>query len=169
MTCCYLLSLPELPHEPTGKTAARQSSLLGHDSLRQKAATHASESDTKPAVKDEAHSQPSSSPASPQSSTPVQTSTSSSVTSLQVEGEKESELQAADLEAIGIAEKLRSVFDLHTKQRMKPGVNKRGVSIPSQQRFVHYWSQMLVGQDPRPFKQKRQPRKARIRSIKVHL
>lgn len=91
------------------------------------------------------------------------------MTSLSQEREEHSDLPAADLEMVGIAEKLRGVFDLHTRQRMKPGSGKRGVSIPSQQRFVHYWSRMITGQDARPFKQDRPSRKARIESISVKL
>lgn len=87
---------------------------------------------------------------------------------LQAEGdEEEGDEAAATKEASGIAAKLNEVFDLHTTQRMNPkaitgqgrqqGANMdspkkqvRGVSIPSQRRFVGYWTRVLSKQDPRP-------------------
>ena len=80
---------------------------------------------------------------------------------------------AADLEAKGMAEKLEYVFNLHTAQRMqtprpvlqgsrstaprndrtpvvRPTKAVKGVSIPSQRRFVGYWARVLSKQDPRP-------------------
>lgn len=168
MTCCYLLSLPELPQAPQAKTSAKKSSLLSHGSLRKayqdpSSKDHgevygAAPKDTLKPVHDP-----------DQVASPIDTSHDSSATSLNEEKESQTDLPAADLEMVGIAEKLRSVFDLHTRQRMKPGTSKRGVSIPSQQRFVHYWSRMMTGQDVRPFKQQRPSRKARVESITVRL
>ena len=50
---------------------------------------------------------------------------------------------------------LEQVLDLHTSKRMKPSFSasryrkpKMGVSIPSQQRWLSYWSQVLLGNGP---------------------
>lgn len=92
---------------------------------------------------------------------------------------------AANKEVAGMADKLRDVFQLHTTQRMRPdslvpqdtpavqareGQNSvtkpkkpvRGVSIPSQRRFVGYWSKVLSKQDPRPLDLLSPPNPARV-------
>lgn len=92
---------------------------------------------------------------------------------------------AANKEVAGMADKLRDVFQLHTTQRMRPdslvqpkspsegareaqgSVAKpkkpvRGVSIPSQRRFVGYWSKVLSKQDPRPLDLLSPPNPARV-------
>ena len=53
------------------------------------------------------------------------------------------------------ANTLEKVLDLHTSRRMKSSLYpsryqkpKMGVSIPSQQRWLAYWSQILVGKGP---------------------
>lgn len=50
---------------------------------------------------------------------------------------------------------LEKVLDLHASRRMKPSLHhsryqkpKMGVSIPSQQRWLSYWSQILAGKGP---------------------
>lgn len=125
----------------------------------------------------------------------------------------------ADLEALGMADKLEQIFDLHTRQRMKPPKSrkgtgqypassgtsspittsdsnlrtsspatpvekegatkenlgsaakdlvkpKRGVSIPSQRRFVRYWSRVLVKDDPRPLDLLAPPNASRIERVR---
>lgn len=90
---------------------------------------------------------------------------------------------AATREASDIADKLNEVFNLHTAQRMNPKYLKseedttgkqaasspaktkkpvRGVSIPSQRRFVGYWTRVLSKQDPRPLDLLAPPNPARI-------
>lgn len=58
------------------------------------------------------------------------------------------------------ANQLEKVLNLHTSRRMKPSryhpdAQKRpkmGVSIPSQQRWLFYWSQILAGKGPPPLR-----------------
>ncbi|KAF8553363.1 hypothetical protein OG21DRAFT_1604164 [Imleria badia] len=74
----------------------------------------------------------------------------------------------ADLSRVSsepVANTLEKVLDLHTFRRMKPSLRpsrrpdiqkkpKMGVSIPSQQRWLFYWSQVVAGKGPpalRPF------------------
>lgn len=64
----------------------------------------------------------------------------------------------ADLSRVSsepMANTLEKVLDLHTSRRMRPSLHasrykkpKMGVSIPSQQRWLFYWSQVLVGKGP---------------------
>jgi phosphatidylinositol-3,4,5-trisphosphate 3-phosphatase/dual-specificity protein phosphatase PTEN len=106
---------------------------------------------------------------------------------------KAGEPMAANKEASDIADKLNEVFNLHTSQRMKPSslvkqgddvehqpAKKpvRGVSIPSQRRFVGYWSRVLTKQDPRPLNllappkpphNERNRRQAHIAEIRVYM
>lgn len=97
--------------------------------------------------------------------------------------------RTADLEAKGMAEKLQHIFDLHTAQRMKPqkpdaststsGAQSpppansstqrkavRGVSIPSQRRFVGYWSRVLTMDDPRPLDLLAPPNPTRVDRVR---
>lgn len=93
--------------------------------------------------------------------------------------EEEGEEAAATKEASDIADKLNEVFNLHTAQRMNPKVIAaqesgsgtvadaikkpvRGVSIPSQRRFVGYWTRVLSKQDPRPLDLLAPPNPSRI-------
>lgn len=61
-----------------------------------------------------------------------------------------------------VASTLEKILDLHTSKRMKPSLHpsrrpdipkkpKMGVSIPSQQRWLFYWSQVVSGKGPRLF------------------
>jgi hypothetical protein len=89
----------------------------------------------------------------------------------------------AGAEAEGMADKLQQIFNLHTAQRMKPieplseeeqlaKQNKpykkpvRGVSIPSQRRFVEYWSRVLIYQDPRPLDLLAPPNPSRLERVR---
>lgn len=109
--------------------------------------------------------------------------------------EEEGEEAAATKEASDIAAKLNEVFDLHTAQRMNPkavalngeepasstGPPKkpvRGVSIPSQRRFVGYWTRVLSKQDPRPLDllappnptaSARSRRQAYVTEVRIHM
>ena len=90
--------------------------------------------------------------------------------------------QTADLESRGMADKMNSVFDLHTTQRMKhqnpdlhSKANKtgsakskrvRGVSIPSQRRFVGYWARVLARDDPRPSELLAPPNASHLKRIR---
>ncbi|TFK77365.1 hypothetical protein BDN72DRAFT_830526 [Pluteus cervinus] len=50
-------------------------------------------------------------------------------------------------------EALKKILDLHTSRRMRPSSPnakvKQGVSIPSQRRWLHYWSLILAGEIPK--------------------
>ena len=73
----------------------------------------------------------------------------------------------ADLSQVSsepVVDTLEKVLHLHTSRRMKPSLHpsrhhpdvpkkpKMGVSIPSQQRWLSYWSQVLGGKGPPPLR-----------------
>jgi phosphatidylinositol-3,4,5-trisphosphate 3-phosphatase and dual-specificity protein phosphatase PTEN len=65
------------------------------------------------------------------------------------------------------------VLELHTSRRMKPSGNRVGVSIPSQRRWLRYWSEFLHDAAPPqlplyPKSQEKSP-KARLYSIKARM
>ena len=94
--------------------------------------------------------------------------------------------QAADAEVRAMADKLEQIFNLHTAQRMmpqkqmssgsdradaptsptKPKKPVRGVSIPSQRRFVAYWSRVLSKDDPRPLDLLAPPNPSRLDRVR---
>lgn len=62
------------------------------------------------------------------------------------------------------------MLDFHTSRRMAEGTTARGVSIPSQRRWIGYWGQILDGHDPRS---KMPPpgesmRKVRLEGVRLH-
>ena len=130
MTCCYLLSLPELPQLDGVTKEKGVKDKLERDDAKDllknlnKQAPH-------PATQDLSPSQ-----------------SRSSTVNLASEADS-TDLSPAENEAVGIADKLGAIFDLHTKQRMQPGYSKTGVSIPSQKRFVRYFNRLLNNDDPR--------------------
>jgi phosphatidylinositol-3,4,5-trisphosphate 3-phosphatase/dual-specificity protein phosphatase PTEN len=71
------------------------------------------------------------------------------------------------------SEALAHVLELHTSKRMKapsPGEKgKQGVSIPSQRRWLHYWSLLLSHRAPRNFWTDRPHPKVRIISITLRM
>ena len=71
------------------------------------------------------------------------------------------------------SEVLAHVLELHSSKRMKapaPGENaKQGVSIPSQRRWLHYWSLLLSHHAPPDFWTDRQRSKVRIISITLRM
>lgn len=91
----------------------------------------------------------------------------------------------------GMADKLEFIYDLHTSQRMKPqpanthdAINSssspmtsashlkkkvRGVSIPSQRRFVGYWARVLAENDPRPFSRLADSSGPKIEHVRRHI
>ena len=71
------------------------------------------------------------------------------------------------------SEVLTHVLELHTSKRMKapsPGEKgKQGVSIPSQRRWLHYWSLLLSHRAPRDFWASGSHPKVRITSITLRM
>jgi len=71
------------------------------------------------------------------------------------------------------SEVLTHVLELHTSKRMKapsPGEKgKQGVSIPSQRRWLHYWSLLLSHRAPRDFWAGESRPKVRINSITLRM
>ena len=71
------------------------------------------------------------------------------------------------------SEVLAQVLELHTSKRMKtpsPGEKgKQGVSIPSQRRWLHYWSLLLSHRAPRDFWADKPHPKVRITSITLRM
>jgi len=71
------------------------------------------------------------------------------------------------------SEVLTHVLELHTSKRMKapsPGEKgKQGVSIPSQRRWLHYWSLLLSHRAPRDFWAGGSHPKVRITSITLRM
>jgi phosphatidylinositol-3,4,5-trisphosphate 3-phosphatase/dual-specificity protein phosphatase PTEN len=71
------------------------------------------------------------------------------------------------------SEALAHVLELHTSKRMKapsPGEKgKQGVSIPSQRRWLHYWSLLLSHRAPQDFWTDKPHPKARITSITLRM
>ena len=71
------------------------------------------------------------------------------------------------------SEALAHVLELHTSKRMKapsPGEKgKQGVSIPSQRRWLHYWSLLLSHRAPPNFWADRPHPKVRITSITLRM
>jgi len=71
------------------------------------------------------------------------------------------------------SEALAHVLELHTSKRMKapsPGEKgKQGVSIPSQRRWLHYWSLLLSHRAPRDFWAGARHPKVRITSITLRM
>jgi phosphatidylinositol-3,4,5-trisphosphate 3-phosphatase/dual-specificity protein phosphatase PTEN len=71
------------------------------------------------------------------------------------------------------AANVHKVLELHTSRRMKPSGNRVGVSIPSQRRWLRYWSEFLHGVAPAqlplyPKSEGKSP-EARLYSIKVRM
>jgi phosphatidylinositol-3,4,5-trisphosphate 3-phosphatase and dual-specificity protein phosphatase PTEN len=71
------------------------------------------------------------------------------------------------------ASSVDKVLQLHTSRRMKPSGNRVGVSIPSQRRWLRYWSEFLHGVAPPqlplyPKREENSP-KARLYGIKVRM
>ena len=71
------------------------------------------------------------------------------------------------------SEVLAQVLQLHTSKRMKapsPGEKeKQGVSIPSQRRWLHYWSLLLSHRAPPDFWADKPHPKVRIRSVTLRM
>lgn len=71
---------------------------------------------------------------------------------------------------------LHEVLDLHTSRRMKPASSsskqqRSGVSIPSQRRWLHYWSLLLAKEAPSSFWSSSQEptRKVKVTNIRVDI
>jgi len=71
------------------------------------------------------------------------------------------------------SEALAHVLELHTSKRMKApsqgDKGKQGVSIPSQRRWLHYWSLLLSHRAPRDFWADNPHPKVRINSITLRM
>jgi phosphatidylinositol-3,4,5-trisphosphate 3-phosphatase/dual-specificity protein phosphatase PTEN len=68
---------------------------------------------------------------------------------------------------------LDQVLQLHTSRRMKKGRKSQGVSIPSQRRWLRYWSEILDGATPKQLQflqtDDTHPPKARLYGINIRM
>lgn len=208
MCCCYLLSLPAMPQPPSltqnfSKGKGPLSAVISPDSGRSPAISDADSEDDLPnpprsqtggAAMDLAGKRGEQRHQSGRERIArlVETLASSGDEGGDDDrdGSRRSEEadQAADAEVRAMADKLETIFNLHTAQRMKPQKkasngsdsldnptspthskpNKpvRGVSIPSQRRFVAYWSRVLSKDDPRPLDLLAPPNPSRLDRVR---
>ena len=86
---------------------------------------------------------------------------------------KSSAIPTGNEHALKAASSVDKVLQLHTSRRMKPSGKRFGVSIPSQRRWLRYWSEFLHGVAPPqlplyPKSEEKSP-KARLYGMKVRM